>query len=192
LASTPTTPEVGAPLIAFAAPKINLQIIQNMSEIIQNASNMTAIIDNRPSQPEATSKMLNIRKPLNLPPAGVNRGVFFDVNILPEDLGPDKKPRELLKLDVSLEALDANGKSFVVSKYYNLRARGLRTLNEDLRDWCGEYLVPECEATWEAGVFLGRPLVVTIQNRKQGSLWITSIVSLHPADALGKPEQSAA
>lgn len=128
------------------------------------------------------SKVIAIRKPLNLPPVGVNNGLFLDVNVLPEDLGPDGKKRQLLRLDVQLDALDIHDKPFVVFKHYNLLARGLKVLNQDLRDWCGEDLIAEYDEQFEAGVFLGQPVRVTIHNRQQGKQWITSITGFHPVE----------
>jgi hypothetical protein len=139
-----------------------------------------------------TTKVIPIRKPLNLPPVGINNGIFIDVNVLPEDLGPDKKPRQLLKLDVQLEALDVHGKPFVVSKLYNLLARGLKVLNQDLRDWCGQDLIAGYDEQFDAGVFLGQPVQVTINNRAQGKLWFTTISSFHPAAEDSQPTQNVA
>jgi hypothetical protein len=138
------------------------------------------------------SKVISIRPPLNIPPTGLNKGIFLDINVLPEDLGPDGKKRQLLKLDVELEALDSHGNPFVVSKHYNLLARGLKTLNQDLRDWCGQDLIAGYDEKFEAGVFLGQPVQVTIHNRRQGKLWFTTITDFHPVEVETHQTQSAA
>lgn len=139
-----------------------------------------------------TTKYIPIRKPLNIPPVGTNSGIFLDINILPEDIGPDKKTRQLLKLDVRLDALDVHGKPFVVSKHYNLLARGLKTLNQDLRDWCGQDLIAGYDENLNVGVFLGQPVQVTIHNRQQGKQWFTTITGFHPVEAETQPTQSVA
>ena len=138
------------------------------------------------------SKVITIRKSLNLPPVGVNNGIFLDINVLPEDSGPGGKKRQLLKLDVQLEALDIHDKPFVVSKCYNLYARGLKTLNQDLRDWCGQDLIAGYDEKFDAGVFLGLPVRVTIHKRQQGKQWITSIIGFHPVEVENPPTQGAA
>lgn len=138
------------------------------------------------------SKVITIRKQLDLPPVGVNNGIFLDINVLPEDSGPDGKKRQLLKLDVQLDARDIDGKPFVVSKHYNLLARGLRTLNQDLHDWCGQDLIPEFDPSFEAGVFLGQAVRVTIHRRQQGKMWFTTITDFHPVEAENQSMPSVA
>lgn len=138
------------------------------------------------------SKRILIRKPQNIPPMGVNSGIFLDVNVLPEDLGPDQKRRQLLKLDVQLQALDVHGKPFVVSKFYNLLARGLKVLNQDLRDWCGQDLIACYDEELVADHFLGQPVRVSVHNRQQGKQWFTTITGFHPVEAAVEQHQSVA
>ena len=162
---------------------------------METINSVTSAQTQNPNETQAkagVSKVINIRKPLNLPPVGVNSGIFLDANVLPEDLGPDKKKRQLLRLDVQLDARDIDGNPFVVSKHYNVLARGLRTLNQDLRDWCGQDLIPEFDPSFEAGVFLGQAVRVTIHNRQQGKMWFTTITDFHPVEAENQSMPSVA
>ena len=161
----------------------------NQNNAVSQSSSQSPV---ETSPKAGVSKVITIRKSLNLPPVGMNNGIFLDINVLPEDIGPDGKKRQLLKLEVQLEALDIHDKPFVVSKCYNLYARGLKTLNQDLRDWCGQDLIAGYDEKFDAGVFLGLPVRVTIHNRQQGRLWITSITGFHPVEDENQSTQGAA
>lgn len=128
----------------------------------------------------ATGRIIPIRKKLNIPPEGPNNGKFIDLNLLPEDQDQAGKPRQLLRLDVQLEALDLKGKPFVVSKFYNLLGRGLEILNDDLHDWCGLDLVPEQGEEFDTSAIVGQPVTVELTNRRQGKQWHTTINAFHP------------
>jgi hypothetical protein len=131
----------------------------------------------------ATSKIISIREKLNIPPAGNNTGRFVDLSVLPEDRDQAGKARRFLRLDIQLKALDRSGQPFVVSKFYNLLGRGLEILNDDLRDWCGNDLIPEHANELDTSTFAGQPVVVELTNRKQGKKWQTTIESFHPVTA---------
>lgn len=128
----------------------------------------------------ATGRIIPIRKKLNIPPEGPNKGKFIDLNLLPEDQDQTGKPRQFLRLDVQLEALDLKGQPFVVSKFYNLLGRGLEILNDDLRDWCGSDLVPEQGEEFDTSAIAGQPVMVELTNRRQGKQWQTTIDAFLP------------
>ena len=127
-------------------------------------------------------KLIPLGRKANIPPTGINTGRFLDVDVPTKDTVVNGKPQRMMRLDVELQALNADGKPFVVSKRYNLAARGVAILSDDLRDWAGQDIVPDGEEL-DASVFLHLPVRVEITNSKQGKKYTTSITSFLPPQA---------
>ena len=132
-------------------------------------------------------KVIPLGRKANIPPPGINTGRFLDVTVFPEDKDANGKARLRMQLDVELEALNAAGKPFTVSKVYNLAARGIAVLSEDLKDWAGVDVVPEGGGEFDASVFLGKSVRVELNNSKQGKKFVTSITKFLPVEAALQP-----
>jgi hypothetical protein len=150
-------------------------------------NNSTSIVSETCSN-KHLGKIIPIRKKLNIPPDGLNNGRFLDIELLPEDQDQAGKARQLIRLDVELQARDLSGQPFVLSKFYNLLGRGLEIMNEHLKDWSGLDLITKTDDELDTSSFAGQPVTVTVKNRRQGKQWQTAIESFHPA---GTPALSA-
>lgn len=161
---------------------------ENGAPTNSEVSHQNGTADQIGSQPanKPIGKVLKARRKPNIPSSGLSKGRFLDIQgvAIPENGAElEDESKVMWSLDVELEELDQAGNRFVVHKQYNIRGRGLRTLNEDLKQWCGADLIADEDEDVDTKLFAGMQVAVVVENRRQGAKWITTIKSFHPYEA---------
>lgn len=111
---------------------------------------------------------ITLKKIPAVAPKGHNPGVFTDITqeIGKDDLGKDYNR---LKVVVTLEAKDPDGKPFQVEKTYNLLGRGVRDFRADFLAWSDRLLTEDELGSFNADSEMkGKAVIVELSHRKDG------------------------
>lgn len=112
---------------------------------------------------------------------GLQKGIFVGViNETPEN--GDEFNRVVVT--VELETMDGKGNRFVVKKDYNIlpNGRGFSAFIEDYNAWSDAGFTENdlyIEHDYDV-LFKGKPVIVEVEHRKNGSEWEAVIVAFHP------------
>ena len=134
---------------------------------------------------------IQIRKIPSVAPAGPQKGRFIGAT---ESVETNTKGGTYRKLTVSvqLEALDREGKPFVVTREYNLDGHGPSDFERDFSDSFGRALTPEEVEAFEPDILLkGKPVIVQIVRRPAGKKFIAEIEKFMQAEVPAEAPVSA-
>jgi hypothetical protein len=111
---------------------------------------------------------LTLKKMPRVAPKGRNHGVFTAIQ---QEAGKDDlgKDYNRLKVVVTLDTKDPDGKPYQVEKTYNLLGRGVRDFQADFLSWSGRLLTDEeLQAFKSETEMKGKPVIVELSHRKDG------------------------